>query len=308
MTCGERRTTLFLYAAGVLEPDERQALEAHLQTGCPRCTGTLAEAKATLAQFWLWLEPVDMSQAVKRRLMQRLATRPPSEFAAASPHPGATAPLTPPQALESPAPPEPPPPPGDPPNTTGPPGPPDPPRRRSHTLSLFAAAVLSLCAVAFALVQSHEYRQEIRRLRGQLAQSVPATSPRTVQEAVDIGADLLRTLQSSALQVISLTDVEASDNGRSARLLMDRERKVCHVVAPALSPAEAGKTYRLWLITEDGRYIAAGTFDVSQRGAGRFDVGLPESLSGIAQACISYGAAAESPSQPTPILRGAFTP
>src|SRR3954469_11958353 len=72
MTCDERRDAVFLYAAGQLEPDEREVVRAHLSAGCPRCSGTLAEAEAVLASIPLALDPVKPSAATKEKLMARV--------------------------------------------------------------------------------------------------------------------------------------------------------------------------------------------------------------------------------------------
>jgi hypothetical protein len=72
MTCDERKDAVFLYAAGDLEPAEREAVRAHLLSGCPRCGGTLAEAEAVLASLPLALEPVKPSAATRDKLMARV--------------------------------------------------------------------------------------------------------------------------------------------------------------------------------------------------------------------------------------------
>jgi hypothetical protein len=84
MTCDERRDTVFLYAAGELEPSEREVVRAHLLSGCPRCSGTLAEAEAVLASIPLALEPVTPGAATKDKLMARVRASSQTDAAAAS--------------------------------------------------------------------------------------------------------------------------------------------------------------------------------------------------------------------------------
>jgi hypothetical protein len=47
--CEARRDNILLYAADALDASERDELRSHLATGCPRCSGALAEAQAVLA-------------------------------------------------------------------------------------------------------------------------------------------------------------------------------------------------------------------------------------------------------------------
>lgn len=58
MTCQECDELIDLYAAGALDNDapgagERQRVRSHLATGCPQCSGRLAESEAVLARFAL---------------------------------------------------------------------------------------------------------------------------------------------------------------------------------------------------------------------------------------------------------------
>jgi hypothetical protein len=73
--CAERQDSIFLLAAGELEPAEMQELRAHLATGCPICAGVLAEAEATLAQMALAIEPVEPSAQTREALMARIGAK-----------------------------------------------------------------------------------------------------------------------------------------------------------------------------------------------------------------------------------------
>src|SRR4051812_26183845 len=60
------------YAAGALDPAERDAVRAHLADGCPRCAVELAEAEATVAQLPLALDPIAPSAGARAKLMERV--------------------------------------------------------------------------------------------------------------------------------------------------------------------------------------------------------------------------------------------
>jgi anti-sigma-K factor RskA len=78
VTCDERRDLPMLYAAGALEPAEREALREHLATGCPVCAGALAEAEATVAQMISVVPPVTPPPTALDRLMARVAASTPT--------------------------------------------------------------------------------------------------------------------------------------------------------------------------------------------------------------------------------------
>ena len=73
MTCDERRDLILLHACDSLDFEEKDELEAHLLSGCPRCAGELAEATATLTHMPLLLDPIAPSPSVKERLMSAVA-------------------------------------------------------------------------------------------------------------------------------------------------------------------------------------------------------------------------------------------
>jgi anti-sigma-K factor RskA len=65
-----------LYVAEALDPVEREAIRAHLATGCPRCAGALAEAEATLGHLPLVLDPVAPNPETRAALMRRVTASP----------------------------------------------------------------------------------------------------------------------------------------------------------------------------------------------------------------------------------------
>src|SRR3954454_22176245 len=74
MNCQERQDLMFLFAANLLEEGQQQEIRAHVATGCPRCTGALAEAEAALSQIPASIDPVHPPAAAKDRLMARVAS------------------------------------------------------------------------------------------------------------------------------------------------------------------------------------------------------------------------------------------
>ncbi len=72
MSCEARRDAILLYAAGALEPDEAADLEAHLESGCPRCAGERVEAETALAHLAFALDPVAPPAGARARLLAAL--------------------------------------------------------------------------------------------------------------------------------------------------------------------------------------------------------------------------------------------
>lgn len=85
MTCTERRDAIFLLEADQLEREERDEIREHLESGCPRCLGAFAEARAAHASLALQLDPVAPSPLVRERLLARIAV--PSVVSIAPRHP-----------------------------------------------------------------------------------------------------------------------------------------------------------------------------------------------------------------------------
>lgn len=74
MNCDDRRDSLLLYVAGALEPAEAIEVRAHIASGCPQCTGALAEAEAVYASLAAALPPERPPPGLKARLMEAVAS------------------------------------------------------------------------------------------------------------------------------------------------------------------------------------------------------------------------------------------
>lgn len=69
MTHEELEEALPLYAAGALDRPERQALEAHLLSGCPACHTALKDFQSVAGLLPFGLTPAQPSRALKARIM-----------------------------------------------------------------------------------------------------------------------------------------------------------------------------------------------------------------------------------------------
>lgn len=69
MTHDELEEAVPLYAAGALDRTERQALEAHLLSGCQSCHLALKEYQATVALLPFGLSPMQAPRALKAKIM-----------------------------------------------------------------------------------------------------------------------------------------------------------------------------------------------------------------------------------------------
>ncbi len=69
MTHDELEEALPLYAAGALDRPERQALEAHLLSGCPSCHTTLKDFQSVAGLLPFGLTPTQPPRALKARIM-----------------------------------------------------------------------------------------------------------------------------------------------------------------------------------------------------------------------------------------------
>lgn len=69
MTHEELEEALPLYAAGALDRPERQALEAHLLSGCPSCHGALKDYQSLAGLLPFGLTPTQPPRSLKARIM-----------------------------------------------------------------------------------------------------------------------------------------------------------------------------------------------------------------------------------------------
>ncbi len=276
MSCDERAELLMLYAAGALVAEEDRELEQHLETGCPRCAGALAEAQALLAQLPLALTPVAPPAQVRRRLMAQVSgesapsgralfrnwVRPAIAAAVAAvlalalsfalfDRGGQT-------ALE------------------------DRVARQNSRIDELQSALDRASQLAarqeteIAQLQSsaretatltagqqETLSHQIERLEEIVA--LKDTEIANLGRSLDDKARLIALYRSPDVRVFPLQGTTAASRA-NGRVFWDRAGGRWFFYASGLPPAGIAKSYQLWFITADDRKISAGTFDVDEHG------------------------------------------
>jgi len=277
MTCGERRDELLLYVAGVLGEDERHALRAHLESGCPTCAGALAEAEVVLHEIPLALDPVAPSPDVRRHLLERAeASGRETEIA-----PGPTRAAS---AVAS-------------------------WLRPAATAALAAAATFFLVALPMrGRLESLLERQDARIAELERAgESAQAVVERQTAELGQLRAEVAVARRVARVQsrpetlVVGLRGTEVEPRA-GARIFWDREADRWYLFVSGMQPPAPGKTHQLWFITASQQKISAGTLTVDPNGDGSHEVEVPKGIGPIVMAAITDEPAGGSP-QPTGQIR-----
>lgn len=262
MSCEQRYDDILLLAAGALDAGERDDLEQHLATGCPRCAGAYAEAAAVVSHLAYAAPAVEPSPQLRARILAQVA----QETTTVSPPAWNVAQLA--------------------------------PRRRwvVPTVAAGLAATVTAAALLWPLLGERQHLLgTIARQSDQLAQQDAQIEQ---LEAAAAGARRVQSLlASNRLDVIPLggTALQPKAGGR---VLWDRNANRWHVVVTAMQPLPTGRTYELWFVTGDQRKIAAGTFDVDADGNAALTIDVPGGLATIALAAITDEPAGGS-EQPT---------
>lgn len=264
MNCEDRQDLMPLYLVDALDDTEREALRAHVKTGCPRCAGYLAEAQAVLAHLPLTLEPITPPDSVRQRLLRRVAQQ---TSQASTPQAAAATPLEVEDRPEN--------------------QPYRPPRSYwlgSTAASLVAASVAAMMTYMAVSIPAHNQRDELDALKTRIAQKDQLIHD--MQQRVETIDQAMQMLRSPSLKVVSLGGTESQPQARG-RVFWDTNRRQWHFYADGMAQPGSGKTYELWWITSDDRKIPAGTFDVDSTGRGSLVVDLPEGLEGLALAAVT---------------------
>lgn len=263
MTCDQRRDNIFLYAAGALEPAERNELRAHLSGGCATCAGTLAQAEATLSDLPLALPPVTPPPEARDRLMSRITAAPSLRIAGAAR---------------------------------------EPVRPRTGNIARWAlvSALTGIAAgiiLAFALLPEPDkkVRDELADAKSRLEKlDAQITS---AQDAIKtVNAEKLRLV---SLESPNRQDPKQP----TGRILYDEDNGLWHVRVVDLKPLPKEKIYELWFILPGtgAKPIAAGTFNTNADGTHSMFVKIPPGLKDISLGAITEEPApgGEQPTQPT---------
>lgn len=226
------------YVAGAMEPAERDALEAHLSSGCVSCAAALAEAHATYAAVGLSAPVAAVDPVLRQRILDQ-ASRSPSAGAT----PGGA-------GLE----------------TLG---------VRLFRLFVPAAVAAGFAVIITHAVVMHRARamqtraaqavadaraaemQAVLLMRSQLdtathqADSLKAQLVEQEQQRHSVD----QLLRQPGLQLVHLAS--ATGEAAAVRLLYDPGSGEGLLLTAGLAPAPAGKTYELWYIRANDRARAA---------------------------------------------------
>lgn len=272
MTCEERAPLIFLHAAGVLDGEERDALEAHLRDGCERCESERAAAESTLASLSLGLEPVQPSPELREHLLARVA--------------GAAAPAA---------------------RVAGGWG-----LALAAGIAAVIAAGVTLAAferltanplrekVAQLEAENRALAERHAELGAQLAEQGTLLEEQddelaALERAAGDADEVLAFLRSPGVEVMTLAGSRQPE--ATARVFWEWEDYGCYLHASGLAPPAAGGVYVLWLFTEHGAWVRAGEFQPDAGGEAAFFTRLPSDTGRVQRALVSEepDAAAEEP-------------
>jgi hypothetical protein len=254
-----RRDRILLDAASALDDDERAALRDELARSEPGDAEALREAQELLARLALSAAPVAPPPRARQRLRERVATR---EALRVDPwrrsgwRGAATAGIL--AVISA----------GLAAGLTWQALVPDEPQIAESDAAAAAADLERERAGLEAVVESQD--GEIAALEGALAQA---------REAIAL-------LSARGMVAIDLTP-GAGDEGVSARIFWDWDAYTCFFQAHGLRNAPPGHTYTLWLHTQTGDVIRAGSFEASGGGLTSFFALLPREMGDVARVVVT---------------------
>jgi anti-sigma-K factor RskA len=282
VSADERDDLLFLYAAGALEGDERDEVEAWLARGDPAVRAELARAEEEVAQLAVGLRPVAPSALVRARLMRRVTAEAPGERPPLAS--GVTAGGR---------------------------------RRRAQPLRpVLAAGLAALLAAGLAAwvtrraadqeatrhAEQLEDRldaagREIAALRNRLDAASAAqkdlddeleeqeASDRNLQGELVLARKAISLLSSEKMESLALRGTPARP-GAHARVFWDWKDWYCYLHAEGLE-VDASHVYALWLFTERGEVVSVGTFSARSDGQATLIAPVPHDLGRVLRAGVS---------------------
>ncbi len=272
MTCDQRRDLLLLYAFDALEATEAEEMRQHLQSGCPACAGSLAEAQAVASSLPLALDPVTPPPQAKARLMQRI------EMAQMSVP--ILAPLPKPENRPE--------------NREA-----SRPQGDSLPLRLFRLFVPAAVAAGLAIIATHAVmNQKLTDLQQHAAaleheeQTLLTTTLNQGQQLALLKSrfhsqtQVVELLQSPDLKLVHLDPTKLQPHA-VANLLWDQKQQQWAIVTFGMTPAAPGETYELWFVPVTGAPVAAGTFDVDSSGNGSLCVAIPPGIGPLKMAAVT---------------------
>jgi len=267
---GDREDMLFLYAAGALEGDEREEVEAWITNGAPETTAKLAEAMREVALLAASRPPIAPPAAVRQRLRARIEASRTGEGAA--------------------------------------PALPAVRRRRDWRAALAESALAAGIAALLAagVVGGLVYRAGAQRAatESELAQAradleaANAAASATQEEIAELEvrhrelesdsvlADkAIMVLSSDEMQSLALTGTKVLPSAHG-RVFWDWKNWYCYLHAEGVTP-DPQRIYAMWLFTEDGGVVGVGTFHANARGEAIFLAPVPHDVGHVVRAGVS---------------------
>jgi anti-sigma-K factor RskA len=261
----DRDDVLFLYAAGSLDPSEREEVEAWIAAGGPEVTERLAEAEREIALLAASQPPVAPPPAVRERVRARIdashARR--RNWRSALAHPALAAGLA----------------------------------------GLIAAGAAGGLVHRLGVERETTLRAQLASVENELAQEADLEAAREAasfaeEEIAELEArhrglesDLvlaektIMVLSSDEMQSLALAGTAALPGARG-RVFWDWKNWYCYLRAEGVAK-DPKLVYAMWLFTEDGNVIGVGTFHPDSNGEAVFLAPVPHDVGHVIRAGVS---------------------
>lgn len=228
-----------LYALGVLEGEERAAVEDHA-VGCAECTQKLAEAQGRIATLALAAERIEPSPQVKERLLRQLhAAGGAGGFGAADAAEGGGASASPARTIEMPA------------SVVGGrerAGADRPGQWVSWVLATAATALLVLSSLLWK--QSDHLQSDVEKLHAEV---------QTLHKQLDYQRRVADVMEGPNVLNVALRPMPGMPKGDAMVHYNAVKGKL--VYDGWIEPAPSDKSYQLWVVPMDGSPISVGVFN-----------------------------------------------
>ena len=237
MDCDALNDLLPLYALGTLDGAEEEQVRRHLQTGCPRCLGKLAEFQAIVALLPLSVPPIAPPPAIRDRLLKQITQ---SSSSPASPVSGMK--IVPAEV-------------------------PPPPVRKTHWIipaMLGGALAAGVTALVFSQIVATQ-KSSIEQLHSQLAMKNDEVG--RLQESVHEAQEINHFVKAPSVQVVNLQGTDKQPSAK-ARLFWNPSSRALRFYAADLKNLPPGEAFELWFVNADQQKIPAGVFMADAHGDG----------------------------------------
>jgi hypothetical protein len=286
LSCEDRRDPVLLFAFGLLEEPEAAELRAHLAGGCAACTAHLAEARGLRAAIDLASGEEEPPAALRAALLRRI-DRVPRLAAGPAARSGALQRLAP-LALAA----------GVATLVAAPIGWLLSQSRARGELAAGAAELVALRETSSDLERRlEEVGEEQEELDEELAE-IEARS-RTLESDLERARRQVAMLVDPGLVTLDLGPTGAQSGAR-ARVFWEWHDYYCYLDANGLPDVKAPAVYALWLDTEGGNRILAGTFAPAE-GHATLWVQLPRDMGRAVAAEVTLEPEAPGPSPAGPV-------